>query len=129
MCGSWGPHKVDGYRVVLALLSLLILATSPFPLHTLPHPSTPFHILPHPSTHTLPYPQVKDCVQGYLDVRDRMRRLYRWVVFMERPEPNTQEQQNAVLKEMEATEAYGGWRIGGEGGVLGYKCAICWSPK
>ncbi|GAX85764.1 hypothetical protein CEUSTIGMA_g13179.t1 [Chlamydomonas eustigma] len=49
--------------------------------------------------------EVKDCIQGYLDTRDRMRRMYRWVVVLGEPEPVTTEQQASVLKEMEALEA------------------------
>jgi hypothetical protein len=55
--------------------------------------------------------EVKDCVQGYLETRDHMRRMYRWVVVLGEPEPVTQVQQKRALEEMKALEEDGelGW--------------------
>lgn len=48
--------------------------------------------------------EVIDCFKSYFETRDRMRRLYRWVVVLGQPEPLTSDMQRLALEEMTSLE-------------------------
>lgn len=53
--------------------------------------------------------QVKDCIEAFVETRDHMRRMYRWVVVLGEPEPKSDAEQRFFLQEMKALEEQGGW--------------------
>lgn len=67
--------------------------------------------------------QVKDCIEAFVETRDHMRRMYRWVVVLGEPEPKSDAEQRFFLQEMKALEEQGGWswQGGGRGGPGGRK--------
>lgn len=65
--------------------------------------------------------QVKDCIEAFVETRDHMRRMYRWVVVLGEPEPKSDAEQRFFLQEMKALEEQGGWSWAGGGGARGQK--------